>query len=177
MSRQRIAGKLLLAGVLVFLSAAGAPTQALAKTYKVDCTGKGNLQRTVDTAKSGDEIVVTGICMENVRIVDKALILRGDESAAGPHGITGVAAATDALRIQNSRGTHVEGLTINNPTFTGVRIEYFSNVTMTDCAIEDSWMGAASGIIVNKVSKFTGVRLQLNRNLRGLAAWAQSTLS
>jgi hypothetical protein len=160
-------------GTAAALLAAALPATALAKTYTVDCTKNGKLQATIDSAADGDVIEITGICMANILIRDKGLTLVGAASP-GPHGITGVAANTDAVSIQHSRGTHLEGLTISNPHFAGVRIRFFSSVTMADCEVSNSFSGQATGIWVQETSTFNGTRLTLDDNLRGLGAAQQS---
>jgi hypothetical protein len=158
---------------IVALLAGGLPGSALAKTHKVDCTKQGDLQKAIDAAASGDSIEITGVCMTNIVIRDKALTLTG-ATAPGPHGITGVAANTDGVRIENSRGTHLEGLVISNPLFTGVRIRFFSEVTMTDCEVSDNFAGSATGIWVQESSTFDGTRLRLDGDLHGLGAYGNS---
>lgn len=146
---------------------------AFAKTFKIDCSKNGKVQPTIDSAADGDTIEITGTCMENILIRDKALTLKG-AATGGPHGITGVAADTDGVSIQNSRGTHLEGLTISNPLFAGVRIRFNSDVSMTDCEVSNSFAGAGTAIWVQEGSYFRGTRLILNDNLRGLGAVQQS---
>jgi hypothetical protein len=164
-------------GTAAALLAAALPATALAKTYTVDCTKNGKLQATIDSAADGDVIEITGICMANILIRDKGLTLVGAASP-GPHGITGVAANTDAVSIQHSRGTHLEGLTISNPHFAGIRIRFFSSVTMTDCEVSNSGSAlpppGATGIWVQETSTLNGTRLTLDDNLRGLGAAQQS---
>jgi hypothetical protein len=168
-----LSSKLLLIGTVVALLAAGISGSALAKTFKLDCNKKSELQKTIDASANGDLIEITGICMENIRIADKTLTLIGADSP-GPHGIEGIAARTDGIRIENSPGTHLEGLQINNPHSTGVRIKFSQNVSMTDCDVSDSGGGRATGIYVQQISFLNGTRLRLDRNLRGLVAYMQS---
>jgi hypothetical protein len=178
MFRFSLSIKTLTAGAMVALLAGGMPHTALAKTYKVDCTKNGKLQSTINSAVDGDAIEITGICQENIVIRDKRLTLVG-ASTPGPHGITGVAPLTDALHIQHGisesqqnveTGTVVQGLTISNPHFTCVRITFQSLVEMTDVKASDCGAGAATGIWVQEGSRFFGLRLTLNNNLRGFGA-------
>lgn len=158
--------------IAALLLAAGFSTGALAKTWKVDCTKNGKVQPTINSAASGDVVEINGICSENIVIRDKGLTMIGAASG-GPHGITGVAADTDAVLIEDSRSTHLEDLTISNPLFTGVRIVVNSEVTMTDCNVSDAGsgiQGRSTGIWVQGSSNFTGTRLTLNNNRNGLAA-------
>lgn len=153
---------------IVALAVVGLPLTALSKTYKSDCTKSNDLQKIIDSAANGDTIEISGICMGNIVIRDKGLTLIG--TGPGPNGITGTAANTDGVRIESSRGTHFEGLVISNPLFTGMRIRFHSQVTMTDCEVSGSSGGAATGIWVQEGSAFDGLRLRLDNNLRGLGA-------
>jgi len=173
MSVSSASSRLLVVCAIVALLAGGLPASALAKTHKVDCTKQGDLQKAIDAASSGDSIEITGVCMANIVIRDKALTLAG-AAAPGPHGITGVAANTDGVRIENSRGTRLESLVISNPVFTGVRIRYFSEVTMTDCEVSNTSAGSATGIWVQESSTFNGTRLLLDGDLHGLGAIGNS---
>lgn len=146
---------------------------AFGRTVKVDCSKNGKLQSTIDGAASGDTIEITGICMENILIRDKALTLMGAANG-GPHGITGVTANTDGVRIESSRDTVLKNLVISNPLFGGVRIRYHSTVEMSDCEVSNSFAGAGTGIWVESGSRFIGTRLRLDDNLRGLGAAQQS---
>lgn len=150
----------------------GLPATAWAKTYKASCDKGAVLQKVIDGAVSGDTIEISGICMGNITIRDKALTLTG--SGPGPNGITGTAANTDGVRIENSRGTHFENLTISNPFFTGVRILFQSDVTMTDCTVSNISGGAGTAIWTHDSSYFSGTRLRLEGNLRGLGASNES---
>lgn len=166
----------LLCGVIASIMMSTA-SDAIAATRLVDCTKNGDLQKEVNRSASGDVIQIKGICMTNVVIRDKAVTLVG-HSSAGPHGITGVAANTDGVRIENSRGTHLEGLIISNPHAAGVRLRFNSDVTMTD--VEVSHCGTmlvppgGTGIWVQEGSSFEGTRLRLDDNLRGLGAYSNS---
>lgn len=151
----------------VVLGAAAGP--AAAATTLVDCTKNDKLQQEIDKADDGDTIQIKGICMENIVIRNKALTLVGYNSP-GLHGITGVATSTDGVRIESSRGAVLQGLTISNPHFSGVRIRFNSEVEMIDCEVSDSFAGGATGIWVQEGSRFFGLRLTLNDNLRGLGA-------
>ena len=151
----------------------GAAFPAAAATKLVDCTKGKDLQKEIDGAASFDIIEIKGICMTNILIQDKAVTLIGHASP-GPHGITGVAANTDGVRIENSRGTRLEDLTINNPLFTGVRMRRHSQVVMEDVEISNSFAGSGTGIWVEEASLFNGIRLRLDNNLRGLGATTNS---
>ena len=171
MIRFSLSIKMLAVGATVMLMAGGVPATALAKTYKIDCTKNGKLQSTINSAVDGDVIEITGICQENIVIRDKRLTLAG-ASTPGPHGITGTAALTDAVLIENSLGTDIEGLTISNPLSTGVRM-LRSDVTMTNCEVSGSGAsitGGATGIGVEEFSNFTGTRVRLDGNRIGLRA-------
>ena len=173
MSDSSQSSRFLVVGAIVALLAGGLPASVLAKTYKVDCTKNGDLQKAIDAAASGDSIEITGVCMTNIVIRDNALTLTG-AATPGPHGITGVAASTDGVAIENSRGTRLEGLVISNPLFTGVRIRFFSQVTMTDCDVSNISAGSATGIWVQESSTFDGTRLRLDGDLHGLGATGNS---
>jgi len=159
---------------VLLLVNAGIPA-AEAGTTMVKCS-KASLQKAIDQANDGDTLEIEGVCMGNILIRDKALTLIG-ASSPGPHGITGTAADTDGVSIENSRGTHMEGLTITNPFHTGVRILYSSDVTMTDCEVNNSGSSipdGATGIWVQDQSYFYGLRLRLDNNIRGLGALQNS---
>lgn len=151
----------------------GAASPAAAATKLVDCSKGKDLQKEIDNAEDGDTIEIKGICMTNVLIKDKAVTLIG-HSSPGPHGITGVAANTDGVRIENSRRTRLEDLTINNPFFTGVRMRRHSQVVMEDVEVSNSFAGGGTGIWVEEGSQFDGYRLRLDDNLRGLGATTHS---
>jgi len=166
----------------ILLVALGSTATVLAKSDTVDCSKNGDLQKAIDAAANGDTIEITGICMGNIVIRDKVVSLVG-ASSPGPHGITGTKPDTDGVLIENSRGTHLENLVINNPLNAGVRIRYSSDVTMTDCTINDSGADMdpppgggppASSIWVQELSYFEGRRLTLSNNRRGIGALMQS---
>jgi hypothetical protein len=156
----------------LFALLGGMPATALAKTYKADCTKATDLQKIIDSTVSGDTIEISGICMGNITIRDKALTLSG--IGAGPNGITGTAANIEAVLVEYSRGTVLTGLTISNPHFTCIRIRFHSEVQMFDSNVSGCFAGAATGIWAQEGSTFTGTRLQLDNNLRGLGAFQDS---
>lgn len=165
--------KILLIGTIIALLTTAVPVSALAKTHKVDCTKKSELQKTIQAADNGDVIEIIGICTENILIEGKGLTLIGADTQ-GPHGITGVLESTDGVRIQNSIGTHLEGLQIYNPHYTGVRIRQHSTVTMRDCEVSNTAGGNGTGIWVQEMSDLVGYGLRLDNNYRGLGAYSHS---
>lgn len=142
----------------VLLSVSWSPTAA-AVTRKVNC-GREDLQKAINLAVNGDTIELTGICQGNFRIDGKDLTLVG-ASAAGPHGIKGVASDTAGLVISRSNKTVLQNLAFSNGADGGVLIDY-SYVTMTDCTASNN---AGRGISVHLSSFFSGLRLQINNNL------------
>jgi parallel beta-helix repeat protein len=145
-------------------------TSVEAKTFKVDCT-KGNqtIQKALDKTglKDGDEIEVSGNCVENIQIRRDHIILRGTNGAtitaadAGEPAIVvqgvdvrifnfgSISGGANGIALRRSASANIDGNTIESNTGVGINVNTSSSARLTNNVIQNN---GASGVQVTGAS-------------------------
>src|SRR4051794_15782111 len=106
------------------------------RTVTVNCTNGQRVQPAIDANTGPVEIVVTGICVENVLIRDKDVMLRGSGKPA-LSGIRSTDAMTAALTIRGGGIEALDSLSFSNSAGLAVSIQGAS-ATLTNCLFENN---------------------------------------
>jgi len=109
----------------------------------VNCSSGQRIQAAVDANAGPVEIIVSGICVENVVIRDKDVMLRGGGKPS-LSGIRSTDATMPALTIRGGGIDSVDSLSFSNSAGLGVSIQGTST-TLTNCLFETN---GASGLQV-----------------------------
>jgi parallel beta-helix repeat protein len=146
--------RLVPAGVFLFCAAL-----AQAATITVDCNAGGKVQTAIDAAKPGDKIVVSGVCNENLRILDEVarITLDGQGSAT----IHGPNSGANTILVAG-RNITIQGFTISGGR-NGVAVVRGAMALIDSNTIQES---AENGINVAQHS-FAGIlntTVQLNHD-------------
>ena len=146
--------RLVPAGVFLLCSAL-----APAATINVDCASGGKVQSAIDAAKPGDRIVVSGVCNENLRILDEVarITLDGQGSAT----IHGPVSGTNTILVAG-RNITIQGFTVSGGR-NGIAVVRGAMALIDSNTIEES---AENGINVAQHS-FAGIlnnTVQLNHD-------------
>ena len=146
--------RLVPAGVFLFCTAL-----AQAATINVDCGAGGKVQTAIDAAKPGDRIVVSGVCNENLRVLDEVarITLDGQGSAT----IHGPNSGANTILVAG-RNITIQGFTISGGR-NGVAVVRGAMALLDSNTIQES---AENGINVAQHS-FAGIlntTVQLNHD-------------
>jgi hypothetical protein len=133
---------------------------ASAKTVSVDCTKGQKVQDAVDKAVSPVTIEIHGICIENVNVVGKDVVLKGADPATD--GIQGVndPAVTGALTLNKVVLGSILNLSISNGPRGGVAL-FDSQVDIQNCRMIGN---AVTGLHVSAGSFATGTNITSSQN-------------
>jgi hypothetical protein len=130
------------------------------RSVVVNCSFGQKVQAAVDANAGPVEIIVSGICVENVLIRDKDIMLRG----AGKPALSGIRStdtATPALTIRGGGIDSVDSLSFSNSAGLGMSIQGAS-VTLTNCLYENN---GASGLQVKAGAVVLATGLTFNNNV------------
>ncbi|HYT32099.1 MAG TPA: right-handed parallel beta-helix repeat-containing protein [Thermoanaerobaculia bacterium] len=97
--------RLVPAGVFLFCTAL-----AQAATITVDCNAGGKVQTAIDAAKPGDKIVVSGVCNENLKVLDEVARITLD--GQGSTTIHGPNSGANTILVAG-RNITIQGFTIS----------------------------------------------------------------
>lgn len=126
----------------------------------VNCNNGQSIQAAVDASVAPAEILITGICVENVLIRNKDISLRGTQKPS----LDGIRSPTSSLPALTVRGTVIAA--INDLSFsanpgTGVAIRGGADMTIANCLFENN---AASGLRVDSGAFVIGNDLTFTAN-------------
>ncbi|HEX7681021.1 MAG TPA: right-handed parallel beta-helix repeat-containing protein, partial [Thermoanaerobaculia bacterium] len=125
----------LLLSLALALGAAALPNQ---NVVRVDCNAGGKVQAAVDANSAPFDIVISGICTENVLVRDKDVNLRGSSGDPTLDGIRGRLSTTPALTVRGSVIATIRGLSFSNSAGQAVSIQAGANETLTSCRFENN---------------------------------------
>lgn len=111
----------------------------------VNCDNGQSIQAAVDASRGPVEILITGICVENVLIRDKDVSLRGTQKPA-LDGIRSAVPSMPALTVRGSVIATISDLSFSRSPGTAVAIRGGANMTLANCLFENN---AASGLRVD----------------------------
>lgn len=133
-----------------------APRPAL--VIPVNCNQGESIQAAVDAAVPPMEVLITGICVENVLIRDKDVSLRGAQSPS----LDGIRSAipVPALAVRGSVIAQINDLSFSNSPGQGVAIRGGANMTINNCLFENN----ATGLRVDTGAFVIGNGLTFNAN-------------
>lgn len=180
--------------VLLFIMLVlGETSSALARILKVDCDKGKSLMHTLERAKPGDIIHVSGLCQETVTIIEDGLTLEGHGSAIIDGGgdantvtvngaqqvtMTGFEVRNGRLGILGKGGASfaLHEMVVRDNASTGIRIEGHSSLVLTDCVIENNGF---NGMAVDQVSnvKISGNFLSQNNAVWGVVLGNNSSIT
>ncbi|MEA2414868.1 MAG: hypothetical protein QOI58_1525 [Thermoanaerobaculia bacterium] len=115
--------------LIVALGAAALPNQ----NVNVVCSAGGKVQAAVDASSAPADIVISGVCSENVVIRDKDVNLRGASGDPTLDGIRGRLITTPALTVRGSIIATIRNLSFSNSIGQAVSIQAGANETLTNC--------------------------------------------
>lgn len=119
----------------IALGAAALPNQ---NVVKVDCNAGGKVQAAVDANSAPLDIVITGICTENVLIRDKDVNLRGSSGDPTLDGIRGKLSTAPALTVRGTVIATIKSLSFSNSPGQAVSIQAGANETISSCRFENN---------------------------------------
>jgi hypothetical protein len=108
-----------------------------ARAMVVNCNNGESLQAAVDASVAPVEILITGICVENVLIRDKDVSLRGTQQPS-LDGIQSVVRSTPALTVRGSVIAQINDLSFSNSAGTGLAIRGGANITVNNSLFENN---------------------------------------
>lgn len=108
-----------------------------ASVVVVNCNNGESIQTAVDSALPPAEILITGICVENVLIRNKDVSLRGTQNPS-LDGIRSVVASTPALTVRGPVITQINDLSFSNSAGTALQIRFGANVLVANCRFENN---------------------------------------
>lgn len=113
-------------------------------SVSVNCNAGERVQAAVDANRGPAEIVISGICVENVLIRNKDISLRG-ASKPSLDGIRSTVAGTPALIVMGPVQSAIKSLSFSNSVTSPLSIRG-ANVTIDDCLFQNN---TGSGVVVN----------------------------
>jgi len=125
----------------------------------VNCAAGERIQPVIDASPSPVQVDITGICVENVLVRNKDVILRGTTKPS-LDGIRSTIRTMPALIVQGPVIATITGLSFSNSAGLPVSIRG-ANATLTDCLFENN---KGSGLQVNAGAFVTAMRLAFNAN-------------
>ena len=130
------------------------------RSVVVNCGSGERVQPAVDANAGPVEIIVTGICVENVLIRDKDVKLRGGGKPS-QSGIRSADATMPALTIRGGGIDSLDNLSFSNSAGLGVSIQGAS-ATLTNCLFENN---GGSGLQVKAGAVVLATTLTFNANI------------
>jgi hypothetical protein len=121
--------------LVIAFGAAAVPNQ---NVVRVDCNAGGKVQAAVDANSAPLDIVISGICTENVVIRDKDVNLRGSSGDPTLDGIRGKLSTTPALTVRGSVIATIRSLSFSNSAGQAVSIQSGANETISSCRFENN---------------------------------------
>ena len=133
------------------------------KTVTVDCTKGEKIQEAVDKNAAPLDIVVTGVCVENVLILGKSFTLSGTSPATdGIQGATGT-----ALIVRGVHSGAILNLSLSNSPGNGLTV-HASDVTVENCTVNSN---GGTGIVALGGTQLFGTDLTISFNgVRGMTS-------
>lgn len=126
----------------------------------VNCNNGESIQAAVDAAVAPAEILIAGICVENVLIRNKDVSLRGTQ-APSLDGIRSAIASTPALSVRGPVLAEINDLSFSNSPGTGVRIAGGANMRIGNCLFENN---GSVGLRVDSEAFVIGTSLTFTAN-------------
>ena len=108
-----------------------------ARAVVVNCNNGESIQAAVDANPAPVEILITGICVENVLIRNKDVSLRGTQKPS-LDGIRSVVASTPALRVRGDVVATINDLSFSNSAGTGLAVRGLANITVNNSLFENN---------------------------------------
>jgi hypothetical protein len=124
----------------------------------VNCNQGQSIQAAVDANPAPVEILITGICVENVLIRDKDVTLRGTQKPS-LDGIRSAIASIPALTVRGSVIAEISDLSFRNSAGTGLAIRGGARMTVANCVFENGIVGLrvdSGAFVVGNGLTFTG---------------------
>lgn len=116
-----------------------------ARSVVVNCNAGQSIQAAVNAAVAPAEIIVAGICVENVLIRDKDVSLRGQQMPS-LDGIRSPVPGVPALIVRGSVIASITGLSFSFNPGPGAAIRDGANMTLANCLFENN---AAAGLRID----------------------------
>jgi hypothetical protein len=123
---------------LALAIASGAVALPNQNVVNVACNAGGKVQAAVDASSAPVDIVISGICTENVVIRDKDVNLRGASGDPMLDGIRGRLSTTPALTVRGSIIATIRNLSFSNSAGQAVSVQAGANETLTSCRFENN---------------------------------------
>lgn len=131
----------------------------------VNCNSGQSIQAAVDASTAPAQILIAGICMENVLIRDKDISLRGIQSPS-LDGIRSATASLPALTVRGSVIATISNLSFNKSPGTGAAVRGGANITFSNCRFEENNVGlrvdAGSFVLGNDLTFTANVNSNAN---------------
>lgn len=108
-----------------------------ARGVVVNCNNGESIQAAVDASRAPAEILITGICTENVIIRDKDVSLRGTQKPS-LDGIRSAVAGVPSLTVRGSVIAAINDLSFSRSAAGGVFIRGGANMTLANCLFESN---------------------------------------
>jgi parallel beta-helix repeat protein len=167
------------------------------QTIAVDCNAGGTITQAFQDADDGDTLQISGTCHETVTLFLDGITLDGQGSAIIDGGDTSVPVVTIGgvqgvtlmnMTIQNGRlgilgidgaGLRLLGVTVQNATNEGIRLEGASAGFLSDCTVQASGLdgiaviGSANALLAGTITSINngndGLRIFRNASASSLA--------
>jgi len=143
----------------IAMGATALPNQTV---VKVDCNAGGKVQAAVDANSAPFDIVISGICTENVVIRDKDVNLRSLSGDPTLDGIRGRLSTTPALTVRGSVIATIKNLSFSNSAGQAVSVQSGANETVSSCRFENN---GGIGLQVTSGALVTADSLTFNANV------------
>ena len=124
----------------------------------VNCNTGQSIQAAVDASTAPAQILIAGICTENVLIRDKDISLRGIQNPS-LDGIRSATASLPALTVRGSAIATMTGLSFSNSPGAGAAVRGGANITFTNCRFEGDNVGLrvdSGSFVIGNGLTFTG---------------------
>lgn len=147
-----------LLALVIALGAAALPNQ---NVVNVNCTTGGKVQAAIDANTPPFDVVITGICYENVILRDKDVNLRSGSGDPTFNGIRGRLSTAPALTVRGTLIGTIANLSFSNSAGLGVSIQAGANETLTNCRFENN---GGSGLQVISQASVVATSLTFTAN-------------
>src|ERR1051326_728399 len=144
--------------LVIAFGAAALPNQ---NVVYVNCTTGGKVQAAVDANTTPVDIVITGICVENVDIRDKDVNLRSASGNPALDGIRGRLTTAPALTVRGAVTGAITNLSFSNNAGQAISIQSGANETLTNCRFENN---GGIPLQVTSAASVTASTLTFNAN-------------
>ncbi len=131
-----------------------------ASSVTVNCNQGGHIQAAVDASSAPVEILITGICVENVLIRNKDVSLRGTQQPS-LDGIRSIDPSTPALTVRGTVIAQINDLSFSGSAGTALRIRDGARITIVNSRIENN---AQDGLSVDSGAFVVGDSLTFTAN-------------